>query len=87
MSLTKCPKCGEEYDAFYSFHECKREEGGKIKILARILQIIGWISVGYGFIYLVFTFPNTPHQGWVGLMIAEYIVSGVIFLYPSRRIR
>jgi len=25
MPITKCPKCGEEYDAFYSSHECKKE--------------------------------------------------------------
>jgi len=25
MPVTKCPKCGEEYDSFYSSHECKKE--------------------------------------------------------------
>lgn len=29
MPITKCPKCGEEYDAFYSSHECKKELEGK----------------------------------------------------------
>ena len=25
MPLTKCPKCGEEYDPFYFSHECEKE--------------------------------------------------------------
>lgn len=29
MPLTKCPKCGEEYDPFYTSHECKKEEEEK----------------------------------------------------------
>lgn len=29
MPSTKCPKCGEEYDPFYSSHECKKEEKEK----------------------------------------------------------
>jgi hypothetical protein len=31
MPLTKCSKCGEEYDTLYSIHECKKEEGEKKK--------------------------------------------------------
>jgi len=40
MSLTKCPKCGEEYDPVYSEHECQERE--------KQLEF-GW---GYGWIGL-----------------------------------